>query len=519
METTDNNTLNLNRFDSKASKGSKEKHGLEAFVVENHNEALYHIYRAIGKRLLPMKGNTIIHLDSHPDLMIPNDLPADDVYHKDKVYDTVGIADWIMPAVYAGHISTIVWLKPPWATQFPNGTSKFYIGKHITNHCIRVSHPDIYYISDLLYAPEHELTNKKLVTFHVITLDPWMTDTSVNEPDLVKKPLSGVCHIEATPADVADTDPTAVLVSPIRNASEKERIAVKHEEPARKRPRFDTVGCEGRPECIQTVLHKGLGIVETTAVSENSVSDDGQNYLVTSDIMPARRESNLFQDTRAQACSNTSLESISQRLRDIIRESEAVILDIDLDFFSTTNPFKDLFSSDQYSAIKELYRFEYSCKSEKAISACMQYRKEQLLTLKTALNSAVQGKPVLPNVLQKMAALVNSVKQTCKDDLSTDFDFDLIHEAGLTCDDTDDLPHHVSTQDEVTDLMKDVRILLEDLPRPSIITIARSSWDDYCPKVQVEPIQESVLRLLATLYGDTLRTTMDYESEVPTTLS
>lgn len=44
-------------------------------VVEDHDEALVCIYRAIGSKRLPLNGTTLIHFDAHPDLLSP-DLPV-----------------------------------------------------------------------------------------------------------------------------------------------------------------------------------------------------------------------------------------------------------------------------------------------------------------------------------------------------------------------------------------------------------------------------------------------------------
>jgi len=42
------------------------------YVVEDHDEALPLIYRAIGSKKLPLRGIGLIHFDAHPDLLSPN---------------------------------------------------------------------------------------------------------------------------------------------------------------------------------------------------------------------------------------------------------------------------------------------------------------------------------------------------------------------------------------------------------------------------------------------------------------
>lgn len=49
----------------------------------------------------------------------------------------LSIENWIIPAVYAGHISHFVWVKPPWADQLPEGPRRVTVGRHVTYDTIR----------------------------------------------------------------------------------------------------------------------------------------------------------------------------------------------------------------------------------------------------------------------------------------------------------------------------------------------------------------------------------------------
>ena len=109
---------------------AKTSEVLQIHIVEDHNEALEYIYRDIGKKTLPFSGTCLVHFDSHPDLLSPQDMPADIVHDKERLLESLSIGDWILPAVYAGHLASIVWLKPPWSTQIPNGRYTLTVGKH-----------------------------------------------------------------------------------------------------------------------------------------------------------------------------------------------------------------------------------------------------------------------------------------------------------------------------------------------------------------------------------------------------
>ena len=89
---------------------------LPVFVVEDHHDVLPHIYRAIGGRYLPFTGVAMLHLDSHPDLLVP-ELQADLFHSTEQLYGALDIANWLAPALYSGHVTTLVWMKPSWARQ------------------------------------------------------------------------------------------------------------------------------------------------------------------------------------------------------------------------------------------------------------------------------------------------------------------------------------------------------------------------------------------------------------------
>lgn len=342
------------------------------FIVENHNEVLEFVYRCFGAKYLPFQNNKIIHFDSHPDMTIPRNMPANYVFDKEKLLDTVSIENWMMPAVYAGHLNELVWIKPHWAHQIPDGSTQFTIG----DYCgfIRCTSNLEYFISEGTYRPEYDLKNNKLVTLKTITL----SDEKVSE------------------------------------------------------------------------------VLTTSA-------DDSQSF----------------------------------------------ILDIDLDFFSTHNPFLVLYErAGVYDKLKEIFFYEHCDSSdESALLKCIQTRQTQMDELEKVFKYMEEGGQLtgyikvecLSPVWEKILALVDIVRENYAPE---EIDWNIVYAAGCTCDSTD-LPHHESTEKEIGKLIEQFKEFLRTLGYPpTIITISRSSEDDYCPVQQVDAIQKQVLDVLQDVYAE-----------------
>ncbi|KAF5276548.1 hypothetical protein FQR65_LT03978 [Abscondita terminalis] len=178
------------------------------------------------------------------------------------------------------------------------------------------------------------------------------------------------------------------------------------------------------------------------------------------------------------------------------------ILDVDLDFFSTNNPFKDMYSlAFLYSKLKTLYDFTPADTSdEKSIIDATQRRQKQINELERLFKYIEEHKEMPPaetepsDLYLKVAALRKSVLEFYHEG---DIDWELIHDAGCTCDNTE-LPHHVSTEEELNVMFDAFKRFLDNLTYPpTVITISRSTEDDYTPCENVEEIQEKVLEIVS----------------------
>lgn len=84
-------------------------------------------------------------------------------------------------------------------------------------------------------------------------------------------------------------------------------------------------------------------------------------------------------------------------------------------------------------------------------------------------------------------------------------DFEIIHSYGSGMDEKA-LPHHISSQKEINEMIDKFeqfigKYLLNISIKPSVVTIARSSLDDYCPTDQVNFIQDETLNVIKKSFG------------------
>ncbi|XP_076112847.1 UPF0489 protein C5orf22-like [Mytilus galloprovincialis] len=430
-------------------------------IVEDHNEVVPFIHRGIGSKHLPVEDIVFVHYDSHPDLLIPCDMKADDVYRKDVLYETLSIENWIIPMVYAGHISHIVWFKPPWCEQIQDKEIQFYVGKCNTTGCIRTTCKENYFVSETLYCPEEKLENKKKVKLTVLKIVPNRWEQSCN-----------------------DREP---------ESSAKQGIKVDIDIGTSLSTENDTCTSDQSENCNKNICDDENSGQHTKRLCTEELKMKNSNSFSNNDIM-------------------TTSENLSKQL-EILHNSfcdKNFILDIDLDFFSTQNPFRVMYSDTIYGMLKDLYKFDKPKNlSDEEISKCTTERQKQLSELKAVFNSIHQDRHAEIDHPSKELILILRDALFDKEESP---DFQLLNEAGCTCDDTE-LPHHVSSEGQITLLVSAVQETISHFHKPVMITMARSSiTDEYCPPAQVETIQEQTIEMLQDLYLE-INVINDYDNE------
>lgn len=271
---------------------------LPVWVVEDHHDVVHHIYRAIASRHLPGRNIKMVHLDSHPDLLIPVNMCADTVFDKEKLFSELSIENWIMPMVYAGHVSFVAWLHPYWAQQIREGEHRMAVGRDSSTTTIRVTSTDNYFLSDGLYVCADQLENSKSLQLNVVRVDPVKTD-----------------HWAITGH---------------KSAVEMEKQCAK---------RACTYWCDT----------EGAGCSQTAYTDSLLPAEGGNN--------PAECSINGAASSEDDGDDEGSTSYVVKRVSPFLSETEPYILDIDLDFFSCKNPFKEMYTQEEYGILKELYSF------------------------------------------------------------------------------------------------------------------------------------------------------------------
>lgn len=494
-------------------------------IEEDHHNVLPHIYRAIGSKHLPMDDITLVHFDSHPDMLIPVDMPAQTVFEKHNLFDSLSIENWILPAVYAGHISHVVWVKPPWCSQIHDKTLQFYVGQCKKTGTIRTTCTESYFISETLYVPENQLDNKKALRFTIMSLHPkqWeegpirdncmASSTGVE----VRGKIEGKMCVEKRDKMVGKTyveerDKMVGKTSLVEGDTIVETISIASEIKAFEDLNSNTENQFSGENCIVSddkeltessskkrkmeslVNDKKKDGVSCTGDKSNSVGKISSND--ESKLCKDISEYSRFDDDSLQF-SVPTLESL--QLLSACLAGRQYVLDIDLDFFSTMNPFREMYGMKQYQILSELYKFEKSASlSEEDLETCVMNRQKQLTDLKAVFTSLEHNPEA--EIQHPRCDLIQELISDLKSS-SPVIDYLMLHEAGCTCDDTE-LPHHVSTNSQIATLIDTVQDMLSYLTKPTIITVARSSSDDYCPPNQVDMIQDSVLTILQDLYQE-----------------
>ncbi|XP_055007723.1 UPF0489 protein C5orf22 homolog isoform X2 [Boleophthalmus pectinirostris] len=257
------------------------------------------------------------------------------------------------------------------------------------------------------------------------------------------------------------------------------------------------------------------GVPTVKRARSESSSEPGSSSCSDTPKPPEDTPNPPAQSTQGRGEGEGAPEYVVNNVLPLLDQTQPYILDIDLDFFSCKNPFRELYSQEEYAILQELYSFRAPKPGadQEELEECVENRVRQLEDLEAAFADLLEddGEETVTRWsrnpgMASLAALVSSLKSK-----NPSPDYEMVHQAGLTCD-TVELPHHISSEEEIQSLLRALTLLLKHLPKPTIVTMSRSSLDEYCPLEQVESLQANVLEVLEEIFGP-LEIHKDYETQ------
>lgn len=178
------------------------------------------------------------------------------------------------------------------------------------------------------------------------------------------------------------------------------------------------------------------------------------------------------------------VSEMKKDFNEIVEKSDKdLILDIDLDFFSTHNPFLGIYpKADTYRKLEKIFHMEknYTPHDLKSVVKFVKLRNEQmdffervfkhLHTTKGSLEKFPNENHQFADQMILIQELVESLIVNYNKD---EVEWAMLFDAGCTCDDVA-LPHHETTIEELKILFVNFEASLRTLPKtPTIITICK----------------------------------------------
>ncbi len=140
-------------------------------ICDSHHAVLRHwLHAADEEGRVPGEGLTVVHFDAHPDLAVPGRLLGRELRQSpDALLRALDIASFQLGAAWIGLVDRVVWLRPEWATQLPDGSHRFRLGATARGE-LRVDDPNDYWVLDDAWAPRAKLTDVVELRVDVMTL-------------------------------------------------------------------------------------------------------------------------------------------------------------------------------------------------------------------------------------------------------------------------------------------------------------------------------------------------------------
>ena len=233
---------------------------------------------------------------------------------------------------------------------------------------LRVGTPFSYFISELLYVPEEALENVRTILLHVITVrlpneEPLVnesTNTVVRPAPSQKNVVEPLPYCSVSSLHIDSCLPTNVTdankVEEKKKEKEKEKEEEKEEEKEKekKKEKEEEVVAVKKKEEEESKKHSNTHVEATCELSPPAKRQRLQQSMCSQLLLPlvdnvegeGSKETLSHAANVSESCAHK--EDSGALLITVLRQCSAWVLDVDLDFFSTSNPFKSLFSEVNY---------------------------------------------------------------------------------------------------------------------------------------------------------------------------
>lgn len=246
-----------------------------------------------------------------------------------------------------------------------------------------------------------------------------------------------------------------------------------------------------------------------------SVGDFDGKICVSSNLDYFLTDGSFKEDELLQNKKDVKLTvaQVNESLAELVDDNRTWILDIDLDYFSTLNPFLSIYpEANTHERLKEIFKMDknYDQNDPKNIANFVSERNRQLEFFDTVFQHMAQNGSLEKYKLEdesmkdKFELVKELIDSLCHHYSIYDIDWFVVNDAGCTIDDEQhQLPHHESSEDEIKEMIEKFEKFLKCLKKmPEMVTISRSSSDGYTPNHQVELIQQMVVDALQKVFGE-----------------
>lgn len=207
---------------------------LPVVVCDSHHHVLRHWLEASEAGLLPEGGVTVVHFDAHPDLG-PPPLPFARALRQrpGALVAVTDIESFQLTAAWVGLVGRVVWLRPPWAFQLPDGERRFRVGTGPSGR-LQVDDPSDYYVLDGHFAPAAALRESTALEVAVIALPAVPAGAPLHEgPAILDVDLDGFATRNPAADRLREAGFADAEVARIRTAFARERLALPDDPAAR----------------------------------------------------------------------------------------------------------------------------------------------------------------------------------------------------------------------------------------------------------------------------------------------